>query len=302
MISLFEAMFGPRNTGLDALFDRPKPSIWQSFVASPLKYLAKNLYLYQNRQRRTCRPPEKAVKIVCISDTHNTQPPIPHGDLLVHAGDLTQSGSPEEIQAGLTWLQSLSHPHKIVIAGNHDIGFDTDDISDFQWGDVKYLQDSETSISFSNGRRLNVFGSPWTPTPGTWAFQHSHNKDVWTGRIPVNTDLLVTHMPPRFHLDIAGFGDDNLLKELWRVRPKLHVFGHVHGGWGKDCLIYDQFELWYEEICRGSGGLFALLTMLFRCLSFVWQARDTRGTILVNAAAVGGLRETERRSPTVVLL
>lgn len=295
-------MFDPRNSGLDALFNRPKPSIWQSFVASPFKYLAKILYLYQTHRRQNIRPSKKAVKVVCISDTHNTQPPVPHGDLLIHAGDLTQSGSPEEIQAGLTWLQSLSHLHKIVIAGNHDTGLDSDNSSIFQWGDVKYLQDSGTSISFSNGRRLSVFGSPWTPTPGTWAFQHSRDKDVWTGRIPDSTDLLVTHMPPRFHLDIAGFGDANLLKELWRTRPRLHVFGHVHGGWGKDILIYDEFEMWYEEICRGSGGFFALLMMLFRCFTFVWRPRDTRGTILVNAAAVGGLRETERRSPTIVLI
>lgn len=293
-------MFGPRKSGLDALFDRPKPSRLQLFVASPSKYLAKSLYLYQTHRRQSLRPPQKAIRIACISDTHNTQPPIPHGDLLIHAGDLTQSGSPKEIQAALTWLQSLSHPHKIVIAGNHDISLDSDDNSTFKWGDVIYLQDSGTRIKFSNGRCLNVFGSPWTPTPGTWAFQHLRNKDVWTGRIPDGTDILVTHMPPRFHLDIAGFGDDNLLKELWRTRPRLHVFGHVHEGWGKEVLIYDQFEAWYEDICRGSGGLFALLKMLFLCIAFVCQPRGTRGTVLVNAAAVGGLRETERRSPTLV--
>lgn len=295
-------MFGPRKSGLDALCDRPKPSTWQSFIASPLKYLARVLYLYQTHGRRAITPPEKAVTIVCISDTHNTQPPVPHGDLLIHAGDLTQSGSPEEIQVVLTWLQSLSHPHKIVIAGNHDISLDSDDSSKFQWGDVKYLQDSGTSINFSNGRCLNVFGSPWTPTPGTWAFQHSRTKDVWTGRIPDDTDILVTHMPPRFHLDIAGFGDDNLLKELWRTRPKLHVFGHIHGGWGQDFLVYDQIEAWYEDICRGSQGLFALLKMFFRSTAFVWRPRGTTGTVLVNAAAVGGLRETERRSPTLVCI
>lgn len=293
-------MFPARQFGLDALFDRPRPSTWQSFVASPLKYLARVLYLYQNHQQLAIRPLEKAITIVCISDTHNTQPTIPHGDILIHAGDLTQSGSSKEIQVALTWLQSLSHPHKIVIAGNHDICLDSDGSKKFQWGDVRYLQNSGTSISLSNGRYLNVFGSPWTPTPGTWAFQHSRSKDVWTGSIPDDTDILVTHMPPRFHLDIAGFGDDNLLKELWRTRPRLHVFGHVHEGWGKDLMIYDQFEAWYEDIYRGSGGLFALLKLLFRSITFVWRPRSTRGTILVNAAVVGGLRETERRTPTLV--
>ncbi len=231
-----------------------------------MKYLARILYLYQTHRWRAVRPPEKATKVVCISDTHNTQPSIPHGDLLIHAGDLTQSGSSEEIQAALTWLQSLSHPHKIGIAGNHDISLDSDDSSNFKWGDVKYLHDNRTSIDFSNGRCLNVFGSPWTPAPGTCAFQHPRNKDVWTGRIPDDTDILVSHMPPRFHLDIAGFGDENLLKELWRTRQ----------------------------------GFFALFRMVFRWIAFVWRPRGTRGIVLVNVAAVGGFRETERRSPTLV--
>ena len=295
-------MFSPRKAGLDALFDRPKPSAWQIFFRCPLKYLAKMLRFYQSSQQRAARLPKKAITIACISDTHNTQPLIPHADLLIHAGDLTQSGSPEEIQAALTWLQSLDHPHKIIIAGNHDIGLDSDDIAKFQWGDVKYLQDSATSITFSNGRCLNVFGSAWTPTPGTWAFQYSRGEDVWTGKIPDDTDILVTHMPPRFHLDIAGFGDDNLLKELWRTRPKLHVFGHIHEGWGKDFLIYDQFEAWYEDLSRGSAGFFTLLKIFFRCITFYWRPRDTRGTVLVNAAAIGGLRDTEPRSPTLVLI
>lgn len=41
--------------------------------------------------------------------------------MVVHAGDFTQSGSFQELQAALTWLRAQTHPTKIVIAGNHEL-------------------------------------------------------------------------------------------------------------------------------------------------------------------------------------
>ena len=64
------------------------------------------------------------IRIVCISDTHNATPELPLGDILIHAGDLTAHGTFDEVQAQLRWLASQPHPHKIVVAGNHDIVLD----------------------------------------------------------------------------------------------------------------------------------------------------------------------------------
>lgn len=110
---------------------------------------------------------------------------------------------------------------------------------------------------------------------------HSNTRVMITYGLAQDTDILVTHMSPRYHLDIAGFGDDHLLKESRRTRPSLDVFGHVHEGWAKDFLIYSQSEAWYDDICRGSRGSFALLKMLFRFTTFIWQPRGTIGTVLV---------------------
>ena len=132
-------------------------------------------------------------------------------------------------------------------------------------------------------------------------FEYSRDEeDVWMGRVPEDTDVLVTHMPSRFHLDVAGFWDEDLVKELWRTRPQVHVFGHVHGGWGGDVLVYDWFEEWYEDMWRGEGGGLTLLEMGFGYLVLRWWPRCTRGTVLVNAAAGGGLRDTERRNATLI--
>ncbi|KAL8945464.1 MAG: hypothetical protein Q9183_008083, partial [Haloplaca sp. 2 TL-2023] len=66
------------------------------------------------------------ITVVCISDTHGTQPALPAGDLLLHAGDLTKWGTFSELQAQLTWLAQQPHKHKVVIAGNHDLLLDCD--------------------------------------------------------------------------------------------------------------------------------------------------------------------------------
>uniref|UniRef100_A0A0N5BGT0 Metallophos domain-containing protein n=1 Tax=Strongyloides papillosus TaxID=174720 RepID=A0A0N5BGT0_STREA len=71
--------------------------------------------------------PENSVRIVCISDTHNKlseiAPFIPPGDILIHAGDFTNFGSIEEIDKFNDDLQKLPHTYKVIIAGNHELGF-----------------------------------------------------------------------------------------------------------------------------------------------------------------------------------
>jgi hypothetical protein len=62
---------------------------------------------------------DSAIRVVCISYTHDTQPSVP-GDVLIHAGDLTPNGTAEELHAAVTWISCLPHPIKIVVAGNHD--------------------------------------------------------------------------------------------------------------------------------------------------------------------------------------
>ncbi|KAI9652655.1 MAG: hypothetical protein M1831_006642 [Alyxoria varia] len=106
----------------------------------------------------TSHPP---VTVVCISDTHNTQPPVPAGDILLHAGDLTERGSFSELQAQISWLAAQPHRHKVAIAGNHDVlldeqfmaehpacGYESNagrTAADLVWGDVMYLAPGEVA-------------------------------------------------------------------------------------------------------------------------------------------------------------
>ncbi|KAJ4015127.1 hypothetical protein NW752_006579 [Fusarium irregulare] len=229
------------------------------FISSPLTYIA---YLFYHivlllRGRPFLPPRDKpAIRVVCISDTHDLKVDIPRGDILIHAGDLTDSGTVEDIQKQLDWLKDQPHPVKIVVAGNHDSWFDKKSRPEV---DVRsgakpnmdgliYLE-SGLTVQKVKGRTVNIFGVPDIPSigPKEFAFQYASEDQPWLSKVPPQTDILITHCPPKHHLDL-GLGDSNLLREVWRVKPRLHVFGHVHYGYGKESVYFDDFQQTYERI------------------------------------------------------
>lgn len=62
-------------------------------------------------------PPMRKTRIVCISDTHNQTPKLPKGDVLIHAGDLTNQGSYSELKKSVEWLKKTDFEAKIVVSG-----------------------------------------------------------------------------------------------------------------------------------------------------------------------------------------
>ncbi|KAF8418198.1 Metallo-dependent phosphatase-like protein [Tirmania nivea] len=315
----------------------------------------------------------KKVRIVCISDTHNQTPArLPPGDVLIHAGDLTNSGTYKELSRAAEWLRNLKgYEYKIVVPGNHDLGLDRSWVEDFGYeigvglkeeeclgggrktwkecvelflgeeardrgvvyigpapGDYDHSGGSrerdsgsegvaemkEESIEaeekvrvpgkmkelrLSNGVKFTVWGCPAIPrimrpdlpkekiversTNPTihctmpkrqWAFGYSApvslEESCWADIPASGIDILVTHTPPKYHLDsyynsslptlgaIPGgsstvqagleratfFGCEFLRQALWRTKPKLHVFGHVHEGRGAQVVRWDTDSKW----------------------------------------------------------
>ncbi|KAK4142556.1 Metallo-dependent phosphatase-like protein [Dichotomopilus funicola] len=324
--------FSQPQTGLDALLHRPRPSAWDQFLAQPCLFLARKLYVFHHPP--TIYPqshPTQRVVVVCISDTHNSQPKLPSGDVLIHAGDLTQSGTFAELQTTLAWLRSQPHPIKIVVAGNHDLLLDpscdsttarhvttggstaAEQRAGLDWGDLIYLENRTVTVTCLNGRQLRVHGSPLTPKHGNWAFQYPRGADnspyASSGVIPKYVDVLVTHGPPKGHLDLTqGLGCEGLLGALWRARPQLHVFGHVHEGAGVESLRYDEVQRAYEKTVVEGGGVWNLVGVLVPAVwGWLWSStpvgfKKSVRTLLVNAAVVGGLRDQERRKPVIVVI
>lgn len=194
------------------------------------------------------------MRIVAISDTHHRyradneyykELKIAEGDVLVHAGDATMQGSVKEITAFNDWLGRQSHKHKIVVPGNHDLMFESDPTFAVSlMTNAKVLMDAGVEVD-----GVKIWGSPWQPWFYDWAFNLPRGKKLaekWA-LIPEGTDLLITHGPP------MGFGDRvpprdwsvskdwdpnrdrservgcvDLADRIKAIKPKWHVFGHIH--------------------------------------------------------------------------
>ena len=186
------------------------------------------------------------MKITLISDTHNKHKYItndlPGGDLLIHAGDISSMGYEHEIREFCKWYNSLdNYTNKVFIAGNHDWGFQINtekvkEILDF-YGNITYLQDNEVLV----GEKLvSIYGSPWQPEFYNWAFNLPRKgdelKEKWDN-IPSNTDILITNGPAYGYVDkvigrTENLGCELLTERIKELKPKIHVCGHIHSGYG----------------------------------------------------------------------
>jgi hypothetical protein len=291
---------------LDKLLHRRPPTPWEDFCSSPYLFIARRAYAACQDNAR--RAPSNSVRFVCISDTHNAHgslPPLPAADVLIHAGDLTQSGSLNELTAALAWLSAQPHPHKLFIAGNHDAALADPDTQMLlqKYPNLVYLQDSSVSFNIRE-RSLVFYGSPHTPRHGSWPFQYPRvapsqapSSPIWSS-IPLQTDVLITHGPPAYHLDSGASGCVALLHAVGRIRPKLHVFGHIHTARGVEYVPWTNAQKLYEGICAGTGAWWSLLPIFYELLkricARVFQTStnsESGGTLMVNAAVVGGMRD-----------
>jgi Icc-related predicted phosphoesterase len=232
------------------------------------------------------------MKLVAISDTHlagsRGHIEVPDGDVLVHCDDLTFRGTQEETAAELAWLNAQPHEHIIVVAGNHDWFFEKNAPDRFRGWDLKprvsvdemldkfpaltYLQDQAVTID-----GVKFYGAPWQPPFCGWAFnmagegfdsygmpstyavseRHPNPPDVWA-KIPDDTNVLITHGPPRGILDSnsanpndprQNFGCVALRARIAGLRNlKLHVFGHIHGP-GSHTEVHDGVTFGNCAIC-----------------------------------------------------
>lgn len=197
------------------------------------------------------------LRVVCISDTHAKHRQIrnlPDGDVLLHCGDFTNGGTHDEIRDFNSWLGTMPHRHKVVIAGNHDVSMDAVEYDQHwdkafrhnEYNDPRLSRALLTNCTYLENRSIVIenvrfYGSPMTPPiPGrAGAFNVARgfaDQQHWT-KVPANVDVLVTHGPPYGILDLTvtgrHVGSETLLKEtMSRVRPRFHVFGHIHEAYG----------------------------------------------------------------------
>jgi predicted phosphodiesterase len=178
-----------------------------------------------------------SLRLVLLSDTHGMHDRIdvPAGDVLVHAGDFCSNGSEAQARAFAAFWAAQPHPHKVVIAGNHDRCLESDPTLGPALFGPSYLIDEGREVA-----GLRVYGAPWQPWFLDWAFNLQRGESLrakWA-LIPEGLDLLVTHGPPQHVLDRTFTGDAvgcaDLAAAIERTAPRLHVFGHIHEGYGSE--------------------------------------------------------------------
>ncbi|KAJ7512429.1 Metallo-dependent phosphatase-like protein, partial [Mycena galericulata] len=204
-------------------------------------------------------------RFVLLSDTHARTCSVPDGDVLLHAGDLTEHGTLKELETTIDWLSGLPHRIKIIIAGNHDSAIHRE-WYEANWkeifrhrskdgpesaaavlellkgpraiaANIVYLENEEYKFQVRDGgKEWSVYGSPWSPNFGVWAFGcEREDGESLVSSFP-ETDILMTHGPPRNILDFTNMKDragcDDLAARVQELKPKLHVFGHIHEAHG----------------------------------------------------------------------
>lgn len=193
------------------------------------------------------------MRILAISDTHNLHDKIivPECDILIHAGDATGHGSLEEILPFLNWYSKQLAKYKVFIPGNHDWGFE-------KQPDLYRNECSERGISLLIDEMvdldgLKIWGSPIQPYFCNWAFNRMPGAEIqkhWD-MIPKSMDILVTHGPPMGFLDENMLGQrcgcDQLLYKILEMRPKAHIFGHIHENYG--LKSYDGIKFYNVASC-----------------------------------------------------
>lgn len=197
-------------------------------------------------------------RIWAISDTHcrHEELLVPENiDIVIHAGDESNTQTPsinkEQALDFLKWFSALNIEHKIFVPGNHSTAIESGLITSDYIRSLGIIHTIHGTVIVDN---LKIFLSAYTPSFGQgWAFNKDRDKlDRYWSTIDSDTDIVVTHGPPRGVLDATDgrytdprwneryyklCGCTSLLSHMKRVQPKYHIFGHIHT----------------EEMCPNSG-------------------------------------------------
>jgi Icc-related predicted phosphoesterase len=216
-----------------------------------------------------------------LSDTHGRHLEItelygelPYVDIIVHSGDCTRYGEFEETDLFMNWFSKQNAMHKILVAGNHDFVLQQMDRRNWLLANnygVTYLEDS-----FININGIGIYGSPWSPVFGMWAFMKQRNDEldeVWR-KVPTDgsVDLLVTHTPRygRFDVSVRGnynVGCEMLANRINDIHPKVHVFGHIHECGG---MIKEETEVPLEGMISLNASLLNIRYVLANPI-WIWD-------------------------------
>lgn len=172
------------------------------------------------------------MRLLHLSDTHGLHRKIkdlPVTDVLVHSGDISNSGTEEDVLDFLNWLIELPYQHKIFVTGNHDLCL---------W-EAENIEDLPDNVHFLQDKSLTIDGVKF------FGLAYNHPEEL----IPADADVVVTHEPPVMILDESAgvhWGNVPLRNQILQVKPRYHLFGHAHNGYGtieRDGIVFSNAAL-----------------------------------------------------------
>lgn len=189
------------------------------------------------------------IKIVAISDVHGkwNKITIPECDILISTGDFSFQGEVDMIKRFHSWLDEQPAKHIISVMGNHEKFVE----KNFELA-KKIATEVCPSVHFMEEGLLEIEGlriwcSAITPYFFNWAYNRYPGDEIqkhWD-KIPNEIDILATHGPaygildgvPEYNYDLEKMevrhcGCPQLLEKILEIKPKFHLSGHIHEGWG----------------------------------------------------------------------
>lgn len=204
------------------------------------------------------------MRLVCLSDTHGFHKSlkVPDGDILIHAGDFSMRAKTSHVVEFATWIKSLPHKHKIVVPGNHDMACETQEI----WAREEFAPAIFLIHEYATVAGLQIFGSPYSSAisdPSDWCYDYprygERGRRLWRHIEPNRKlDILITHGPPHGIGDLVlnshlgedpNVGDVTLKRVVTEVNPKVHIFGHIHEGYGEYTIPTCDTKFYNVSVC-----------------------------------------------------
>ncbi|MDP2435196.1 MAG: metallophosphatase domain-containing protein, partial [archaeon] len=209
-VALFGEVLGRKRAGEDVSADEDKLLLGLSEEPDVAFYFLRELLVIRDVPLPLPLRDETVgvARVVCISDTHSKHCSLqlPKGDFLIHAGDFSNVGKPNEVAEFLQWFGEQAFRHKVMIAGNHDLildpahyktsghrfhrgqQFHPEEVLPLLQSDrFVYLQDRHVVLD-----GVSIYGTPWQPEFCDWAFnviRGSPIRPYWQ-QIPDQVDIL----------------------------------------------------------------------------------------------------------------
>lgn len=177
-----------------------------------------------------------SLQLAVLSDTHELHRELrmpSFADLLCCCGDWTMmSHSMLAVLDFNDWLNELPYRHKILVPGNHEVYLAEDRALRSMTSSAIMLINEGVEID-----GVRIWGSPIIPSGGgAFCVKAAEDRRRIYDAIPTGVDILITHSPAFGILDEPPdgphCGDPELTEALRRIRPRLHLCGHIHGARG----------------------------------------------------------------------